>query len=277
MDYLQNLHTHSTYCDGMNTPEEILLTAIRKGFSSIGFSSHSYMKREPKEYSMTLDKEEKYRKEIDRLKEKYSGIIKVYCGLEADMYSNVNLSGYDYVIGSVHYIEKDGKLLDFDRTDGETPESNIRHIIADSFGCSGMDFVKAYYETLARLPEHGQYDVVGHFDLPVKLNDRLHFVDEESPEYLKCAIEAAEVLVDKIGLIEINTGAMARGYRKTPYPSPQILRELKQLGFGVVISSDCHIKKYLDYGFAEATALLKECGFTERFVLTDSGFRAIAI
>ena len=39
----QNLHTHCTYCDGKDMPEEMILTAIDKGFDSIGFSSHSYM------------------------------------------------------------------------------------------------------------------------------------------------------------------------------------------------------------------------------------------
>ena len=28
MKYLQNLHTHSTYCDGKDTPEEMILSAF---------------------------------------------------------------------------------------------------------------------------------------------------------------------------------------------------------------------------------------------------------
>ena len=36
----QNLHTHSSYCDGKDTPEELVLYAISAGFSSIGFSGH---------------------------------------------------------------------------------------------------------------------------------------------------------------------------------------------------------------------------------------------
>ena len=34
--YLQNLHTHTSFCDGAHFPEEIILTALEKGFSSIG-------------------------------------------------------------------------------------------------------------------------------------------------------------------------------------------------------------------------------------------------
>ena len=42
MNTLQNLHQHCTFCDGKDTPEEMIAYAIEKGFDSIGFSSHSY-------------------------------------------------------------------------------------------------------------------------------------------------------------------------------------------------------------------------------------------
>lgn len=35
---LTNFHTHSMFCDGDNTPEEIVSAALDFGFSAIGFS-----------------------------------------------------------------------------------------------------------------------------------------------------------------------------------------------------------------------------------------------
>lgn len=277
INHLQNLHTHTVFCDGVNTPEELIQEALRKGFDSIGFSGHSYMKRYPREYSMTPENNLSYRKEIQRMKEKYAGQIKVYCGMEADAYTDADLGGYDYLIGSVHYISKDGLLLDFDRTDLVHPRYAMQRFLSEFFDGDGMKFAKAYYETLARLPEHGQYDIIGHYDLIVKHNDALHFVDEESREYRNYAIEAAEALAGKIKLFEVNTGAIARGYRKIPYPAPFIMKELKRLGFGAVISSDCHKKENLDFHFHETEELLKECGFKERFVLTDAGFVPVEV
>ena len=81
----------------------------------------------------------------------------------------------------------------------------------------------------------------------------------------------------KIPFFEINTGAMARGLRKNPYPSMELVKELKRLGFGAVISSDCHKKEFLDYKFDEATELLKMCGFKEKYILTDNGFTAVSL
>ena len=243
MKHMQNLHTHTIYCDGLNTPEELIQEALYRGFESIGFSGHSYMKREPREYSMTAERNLLYRKKLQELKNKYSGVMQVYCGMEADLFSQADRSGYDYLIGSVHYVEKDGVLLDFDRTDVGRPSDTIKHVIRDSYGGNGMAFVRDYYEALARLAEHDKPDIIGHFDLVVKMNETLHFVDEDSPEYRRCAIEAAERLAGKIGLFELNTGAVARGFHRIPYPAPFILKELRRLGFGAVISSDCHRKE----------------------------------
>ena len=38
---IQNLHTHATFCDGKNTPEELIHEAIRMDMDSLGFSSHA--------------------------------------------------------------------------------------------------------------------------------------------------------------------------------------------------------------------------------------------
>ena len=39
----QNLHTHSIFCDGKDTIEEMTLEAISKGFDILGFSGHGYL------------------------------------------------------------------------------------------------------------------------------------------------------------------------------------------------------------------------------------------
>ena len=41
-----NYHTHTTYCDGADSPEELVLEAIRLGCPEIGFSGHSYLEED---------------------------------------------------------------------------------------------------------------------------------------------------------------------------------------------------------------------------------------
>ena len=91
------------------------------------------------------------------------------------------------------------------------------------------------------------------------------------------AFETAEVLAKDIPFFEINTGAIARGYRKSPYPSVPIINYFKHLGLGAIITSDCHDKAMLDCGFDEATEILKLCGFSEKYILTDNGYIGVPL
>ena len=266
--YLQNLHTHTTYCDGNDTIEEMILAAYEKGFRSIGFSSHSFMK------GCSLRKQviDNYKYEIKELKKKYADRIEVYCGIECEMYGNTDFSGFDYVIGAVHYLELGDALFSIDRSLKE-----LQVVIEKHFHGDGMACAKAYYRQLARLPEYGDFDFIAHFDLITKYCEQVHLFDYQAKEYRWAAIEAAEQLAGKIPYFEVNTGAMARGYRTSPYPDMFLLKELKRLGFGAIISTDCHDSGKLDYGYLEAVEVLKKCGYKEQFILTKNGFIPIEL
>ncbi|MBQ8868165.1 MAG: histidinol-phosphatase [Oscillospiraceae bacterium] len=266
MLYKQNLHQHSSFDDGKDTPEEVVLAAIEKGFDSIGFSGHSYM-HWVDGISMTLEGTEQYKKEIARLKEKYSDKIKVFCGLEVEMLSEVELSGYDYLIGSVHYLKMDDEIVGIDRS-----KEVVQGVIDSYFGGDGLKCAGKYYEQMAELYKYGDFDIIGHFDLIAKHNETANFFDEQSKEYQSLALGAIEALRGKIPFFEVNTGGISRGYRKNPYPNEFIVKVFRDMGFGAVISSDCHDKNYLDIAFKESEELLKSCGYNEIYVLTENGF-----
>ena len=271
MNSLQNLHTHTTYCDGKDTPCEMINAAIDKGFGGIGFSGHSYMFYSPS-HSMSLEGTEEYRAEISALKEKYKGKIDVFLGLEFDAYSVVDLSGYDYLIGSFHYLKIGDEYVGFDRSADE-----VARIINVYFGGDGMAFAKESYRQFATLTEYGSFDIIGHFDIITKNIEKQRFFDTDSKQYLGYAFEALDAMRGKIPFFEVNTGAISRGYRTTPYPMKNILKQMKEWGFGAIISSDCHDAKYLDCAFDDARELLLECGFKEKYILTQEGFSAVAL
>lgn len=272
MGYKQCLHTHSVLCDGKDTLEEMVLTAIEKGFDSIGFSGHSFMDIYA-EFSMSEEKTAVYKAEIARLQQVYGDKIKIYCGLEKDNYTTISTEGYDYLIGSVHVMKYGEDLLFIDWTADRTRENIEKYFDGD-----GVAYAAHYYKTLADLPNHGSFDILGHFDLLTKFNEKEpDLFDSDCPEYRAAAIRAAEALAGKVKYFEVNTGAISRGYRTTPYPAPFIIEEMKRLGFGAIISSDCHDRNYLDCGYEDAKRLLKEAGFTEHYVLKDQGFVAIPL
>lgn len=271
MKYLQNLHTHSTYCDGKNTLEEMVQGAIEKGFDSLGFSGHSYTSFWS-EYCMTQEGTAQYKEEVRRLQEKYKDSIEIFCGLELDRHSDGDRTEFDYTIGSVHSFKVNGEIIDFDQ-----PASTVKKIIREHFDGDSLKYVKKYYETVSELPECGDIDFVGHFDLITKHREKEKLFDADSPEYKKIALDALDIVASRIKLFEINSGAIARGYRSTPYPALFLLKELKERGCGIVITSDCHDYNYLDCHFKEMEALLKEYGFKEHFILTKNGFQAIPL
>ena len=268
----QNLHIHSTYADGKDQPEAMIQTAIQRGFDSIGFSEHSYMKFSDYPHQMTVAKMADYRQEIRRLQAQYADQIEIFCGLEYEMYSEVSTEGMDYIIGSVHYLDVNGQIVGFDRGLPETLAYIDTH-----FGGDGMAFSQKYFETVARLPEKGKFDIIGHFDLQTKHNEKAKFVDTTAPAYLQAGYEAIQTLKGQIPFFEVNTGAISRGYRTTPYPQMEFLRAFKDSGFGAVITSDCHDRNFIDCYYEEAEELLRAAGFRTKWMLTQEGFKEVAL
>ena len=73
-------------------------------------------------------------------------------------------------------------------------------------------------------------------------------------------------------MFEVNSGAIARGYRTTPYPAPFIMEELKNLGAKMIISSDCHNKEFLDCNFDKSIEYIKSFGFKKVYKFDGKDF-----
>jgi histidinol-phosphatase (PHP family) len=216
---------------------------------------------------MSVEDTEAYKKTVRALAKQYEGKIDVLCGIEFDMYSEDPLEGYDYVIGSVHYLKMGDEFVGFDRGADE-----VERVINVYFDGDGMKYTKKYYETLCELPNYAKSDIIGHFDLITKHLETRNFFDTTSKQYRTYALEALHTLKKTCPVFEINTGAISRGYRTTAYPEPFLLREMKALGCGVVISSDCHDNRFLDCHFGDALEMARACGFTEVLTLEKNGF-----
>ena len=72
-----NLHTHTNYVDGANTPREMIESAIAKGFISLGFSEHAYCAADPG-CCLTPENTPQFYREIRALKAEYADRITVF-------------------------------------------------------------------------------------------------------------------------------------------------------------------------------------------------------
>ena len=113
-----------------------------------------------------------------------------------------------------------------------------------------------YYETVADVADRTDCDIIGHFDLISKFIEKEPQFDVHHPRY----IAAWQYAVDELLLFdipfEINTGAMAHGYRSAPYPSAEIIAYIKKKGGKFVLSSDAHSADAVAYGFEEYESIL---------------------
>ena len=232
----QDLHTHTTYSDGNNTPEEMVLSAIEKGIKVFGISDHSYMDFDDS-YCLKKEKVKEYIKEIERLKAKYSDKIEVLCGIEQDFYSGVPEFEFDYVIGSVHYVKLGDEYIAVDDTAKELKNAADRY-----FGGDIYSLVEEYYRLVATVAEKTKADVIGHFDLITKFQEKEPLFDEKNERYIKAWQSAVDSLVEANVPFEINYGAISRGYRTAPYPSKEIQAYILKKGGRFILSSDSHHK-----------------------------------
>lgn len=261
-EFFTNYHTHTTYCDGNSTPDEIVREAVSLGMKEIGFSGHSYTAID-ESYCMSLEGTKKYYEELSALKNKYAGKIRILVGLERDYFADPDDYTWDFVIGSCHYIEKEGEYFPVDET------TEILQNAADRlYGGDMYSLISDYYREVGQVFEKTGCDIIGHFDLITKFCESGELFDEEDPRYISAWMAALDrIFADaetygRMPLFEINTGAMSRGYRTSPYPSSAILRELKKRGASVILSSDSHDKSTILYGFDEAARAAGEAGLT---------------
>ena len=266
----QNLHTHTLYDDGKNTPEEMARAALAAGLTSLGFSGHSVLSYE-NDWSMTERSMEEYLEDVRRVKIAFAGRLEIFLGLEWDLLSDPP-ENFDYIIGSIHHLKGTPPGFTVDDSPAVT-----RAAISRDFGGSAEAMAQAYfsqYEALAALPF---VDIVGHFDLLTKYDEAYRIFNADAPVFQDAAMAALELLCRADKIFEVNTGAVARGWRTAPYPSRRLLRELKVRGARVLVNSDTHSVETVAFAFPEAEALLRDVGFREIWELSEDGFRPVPL
>lgn len=260
-----NYHTHTVFCDGADTPEQLVQQAISLGCPALGFSGHG-----PAPYddaAMSPESEAKYRAEIRRLQAAYAGRLRILCGVEQDYWSDASTDGYDYVIGGVHYLRRGS---DYRSVDWK-PEI-LRSIVDDWFGGDWYAMAEEYYRLVGDLYEKTHCRVIAHFDLIEKFNEDGSLFDREHPRYRAAALGALDRLRTAPVIFEINTGAIARGYRTVPYPAGFLLQAMLDAQLPLMLGADCHDRRQLLCAFEDYAHLLFPASFSPEFLLDSTAF-----
>ena len=258
--HLSNLHTHSVLCDGKDTIGHMAQRAHEMGLVSLGFSGHGRQTNN----SFGIQSETEYAAEVRRVAKLYEGRMKIWLGIEQDYFGYCTIP-YDYRLGAVHYLDgRDGVNHSVDHS-----EASFERMLREGFSGDTLAMARAYFQREAEMCEKIKPDVVAHYDLICKFNEGNKFFDEDDPAFLSLALEALEACCDGTRLLEVNTGAIARGRRTRPYPALCELKRWRELGGRVTFGSDCHDAEKLTCGLDMALELMREAGFKSMWRLGE--------
>ncbi len=242
-----DLHNHTTRCNhAEGTVEAYIERAIDLGIDIYGFSEHAPMDFD-EGYRVSFDDMAAYESDIRRARETYADRIDIRLGYEVDwlpghMDDRVLNAGVDFLIGSVHFIDKWG----FDNPEfiGEWHERDVDTVWRD------------YFEAVTAMVRSGHFDIVGHLDL-IKL-----FGDWPTTDVRALARPALEAIADSGMVLEINTAGLRKPVGEL-YPARPLLEEAHALKIPVTFGSDAHAPGQVGAGLEEAYALARAVGYTE--------------
>ncbi len=242
-----DLHNHTTRCNhAEGTVDEYIQRAIELGIDIYGFTEHAPMDFDEK-YRLPFSEVDDYFSDILSAKERYKDDIEIVLGYEVDylpnhMDSRVLNADVDYLIGSVHFIDK----WSFDNPEfiGEWKTKNID------------DIWKAYFEATQAMVKMGKFDIVGHLDL-IKV---FKYMPKEDVRVL--AKDVLKAIKESGMVLELNAAGLRKPIGEI-YPSPQLLEEAYSLNIPITFSSDAHSVEQVGFGYEQTKELAKEIGYTQ--------------
>ncbi len=256
MKHICDMHTHTVFGDGKSTPEQMVLSAIQKGCKTLGISEHAYAEFDgAAEWCMSAEGQSEYAAEVLRLKQKYSADINIMLGAELDYYCPPLTIPCEYIIGSVHMLKTGDRFVAVDLSVDE-----LKDAVSLYFDGEPLKLVREYYELVADVADKTRCNIIGHFDLITKFNEKYPMFDTSASKYKNIALQSLDALLEKHLPFEINTGAVSRGWRTDAYPEEFILRRIAERGGAVVIDSDAHSAQNIFFDFDRAYEYARFCG-----------------
>jgi len=276
-----NYHTHCFLDDGAQKPELYAEQALKEGFSVLGFSCHAPLPF-PNQWTLKQEDLPRYIRAVREVQELYRGRLEICLGLEVDYVPGrmgpssdwVQALDLDYRIGSIHMLE-DPETGEYLSVDG--PDSEFLHLLEKTFRGDIREMVRAYFRQEIRLMEEHEFQILGHCDLMKKKNRDSRYFNQDEPWYREAAMELLETAARKKVILEVNTGAIARGYQTEFYPSPWMLARAFELGIPATLNSDAHQPEKISAAFTESLSIIREAGYSELSILKDGSWQSVPI
>lgn len=230
MPILSDYHVHTPLCKHAAGPMEACVErAIELGLREIGFACHNPLPDgRAVDVRMSESELDYYVHRVLDLRFQYRGKVEVLLGLEMDYVEGLEdylarqaaAYPWDYLIGSVHYLDPHCTLCAWSRRlPFDADEQYTR-----------------YFTLLSKLARSGLFDMVSHFDVP-RRSGKL-----PGPRGTEAMHEALEEIARADLCLEINTS----GYRHPELPQPDgypawpVIERALALKIPLAVNSDAH-------------------------------------
>ncbi|MBO4949108.1 MAG: histidinol-phosphatase HisJ family protein [Peptococcaceae bacterium] len=259
---LADCHVHSSFSDDCDAAvEQMIETAIVQGRKYFYITDHHDFDYPAMDDGVTFQlAQEPYIQRMEELKHQYKNKIDIRIGVELGLMAHIKEKteayakayGYDFIIGSSHLVNGIDPYYPEYYTDKNEYQAYEQYFL------SILDNVKTY----------DTFHVYGHLDYIMR-----YVPNQTKPydpmDYSDIFREILKTIIDNGKGIEVNTGSLYKGF-DFPHPHSTILKMYKDLGGELItIGSDAHKPQYLGYGFEQAEALLKKCGFDSYTLFAD--------
>lgn len=248
---IADYHIHTYLCGhAVGQAEDYIAQAMNVGLEEIGFSDHApLVAYQDPHITMSMEQLPLYHHMIEDFQKRFSE-IKIKIGIEADFIigyearTKAILQGYpyDYVIGSVHFI--DAWAFDCPKHKARWDEKDIDDVYRD------------YFELLRRCAESRMFDIIGHTDLVKKFGHR------PTGDLSRDVRKTAKAFKKSGVAIEINTSGLRKPVNEI-YPSLENLKIYCEENVPIVFGSDAHAPDEVAKDFNKAVALAKTAGYKE--------------
>lgn len=240
----------------------MLAAAKEKGLSLIGFSEHS---PRPQGFNYTHEYREQlekllptYVKDVNALKKDKT--CRVLLGIEMDWLAGQEefiqkacaANPYDYIIGSVHFIDHWG----FD--DGREAWENVSQEICE-------ERYRAYFRAWKQMLSSGFFQIAAHPDL-IKIYSVNQFaIWLQKPEATAIIRDCLETLRKNGMAMEISSAGLRKACAEI-YPHPAIMRIAAELELDVSMASDAHCANDVGADFDKLAAYARSFGFARQTI-----------
>lgn len=263
-------HTHTPLClHAEGTPAEFIDAAIAAGLAEYGISDHAPCQKpdgsEPfDDWRMLSSQIPEYIQWISKAKNHAKDQIQVRCGLECDWLPDCeswiqhlrSLHSWDYLIGSVHYI-------DTHPTDPTIPWDFDNPAWLGKW--AEMDVEQAwslYWQAYTDMADSGLFDILAHPDLIKKFGYK---PGGDLSRFYEPAIDA---IATSGAIIELNTAGLHKPCAEV-YPDTTFLELARDAGIDLIISSDAHHPNEVGRDRKLASDIAKAAGFTHTTLINQ--------